>query len=385
MRIAFINTRSDAVGGSQIHVQHLSLALMRQGHDVRVFLGGHGRVTDALEASGVPFSSVTHLVRQVAPLTDFWGFCELRAALKAFRPDLVSTHTSKAGLLGRLAARSLGIPATFTAHGWSFTEGISAPARRLCAIIERSIAPLTAKIITVSEYDRRLALQYGIASPRQLVAIHNGVPDLAGDRRAEPWRARPRIVMVARFEPQKDHATLLEALSGLGHLDWELEFIGGGPLEAAGRSLCEALAISDRVTFLGPRADVAARLAHSQIFALITRWEGLPRSILEAMRAGLPVIASDVGGVAEQVLDGRTGYRVGRGDVAGVRSRLSELIASSELRTRMGHAGRKHYEQNFTFARMFERTIEVYQGLVSKPGFWGTLNDDMHELGEILR
>jgi len=132
------------------------------------------------------------------------------------------------------------------------------------------------------------------------------------------------------------------------------------------RSLAEELGISDRVVFSGQRRDVAERLAAADIFVLASRWEGFPRSILEAMRAGLPVAASDVGGSGESVVDGKTGYLVPREDPEALRTRLGELMASPDLRLQLGKAGRERYEKNFTFDAMYGKTLTVYKEVTGR-------------------
>jgi glycosyltransferase involved in cell wall biosynthesis len=260
-----------------------------------------------------------------------------------------------------MAGRSLGIPVIFTAHGWAFTPGVPQRDATVYRWIERVAAPLASKIITVSEFDRQLALTRGIASSDKVVTIHNGMPDIGQELRADPARTPVRLAMVARFEPQKDHATLFTALAGLRHEPWQLDLIGNGPLLSEAKSMTQRLELSDRVQFWGQRMDVDALLSKAQVAMLITNWEGFPRSILEAMRAGLPVIASAVGGIAESVRDGETGFTVVQGDVEGLRRRLKQLLSDPELRVRMGQAARRLYEQNFTLARTVDRTLAIYR------------------------
>jgi glycosyltransferase involved in cell wall biosynthesis len=125
--------------------------------------------------------------------------------------------------------------------------------------------------------------------------------------------------------------------------------------------------MTDRVEFLGNRSDVAEILSGAHIFALATHWEGLPISILEAMRAGLPVVASDVGGVREEVVEGETGFLVPRGDVRAASDRLGLLLADPTLRERMGSAGRRRYEDIFSLGRMLKKTLEVYRDALGDP------------------
>lgn len=125
--------------------------------------------------------------------------------------------------------------------------------------------------------------------------------------------------------------------------------------------LASSLGIAGKVLFSGACNDVSSRLAASDVFILISRWEGLPLTILEAMRAGLPVIASDVGGVAEAVQDGETGYLIKRDATGLLVERLGLLLADAEMRRRMGEAGRLRYESDFTFSLMLDKTIAVYE------------------------
>ncbi len=137
--------------------------------------------------------------------------------------------------------------------------------------------------------------------------------------------------------------------------------MGDGPRQAAVERRARELGLADRVPFRGHRDDVARRLARAQLFVLASRWEGFPRSILEAMRAGLPVVATDVGGVSESVAHGETGRLVPPGRPGELAGALEGLLASPDLRRSMGRAGRARYEERFTFDRMFEETLRVYE------------------------
>ncbi len=366
MRIVYLVTRSDSIGGALVHVRDLSAALLARGHEVTVLAGGEGVFTRQLQEMSVPFVSLGRLKREINPLQDMAAWREIYAALKELGPELISTHMSKAGLLGRLAGRALNIPVIFTAHGWAFTEGVPAVEGRIYRWAEKAAAPLAARIITVSRHDRELAKKYGVARAPRLVAVHNGVFDIDPKLLAEPGRPEPRLVMVARFERQKDHATLFKALSGLTDLPWELDLVGDGPLEGRMAGLAESLGLAERINFLGACSGVGEILSRAQIFLLISHWEGFPRSILEAMRAGLPVLASDVGGVRESVADGITGYVVPPRDSEALREKLWLLLSGAELRQRLGAAGRERYEQSFGFETMFENTLQVYREVLGR-------------------
>ena len=366
MRIVYIVTRADPIGGVQIHIRDLTAALQAQGHFPTVITSGSGPFVDQLRAQNTPTVVLRHLTQPIKPGQDLRALLEMRAVLGELRPDLVAAHSSKAGVLGRLAGRSLRIPVVFTAHGWNFTPGIPPLQAAMYRQIERLVGPLASKIITVSEYDRQLALDARIAAEDRVVTVYNGIPDIPLPPGADRGETPVRLVMVARFEPQKDHPTLLRALAGLQHLPWELNLVGNGPLLPQMESLAATLGISGRVRFLGQRIDVEQILARSQVSLLATNWEGFPLTILEAMRAGLPVVASSVGGIGEAIGEEETGYLVPRGDVEALRSRIERLLTDPALRVRLGARGRTRYEQHFTVAGFVTKTLAVYRDVLTE-------------------
>ena len=385
-RITFVVTRADDLGGAQVHVRDVSLALAAHGWDVHVLAGSRGPLSEALEHERITFQSLPHLVRPVRPGEDLRAGREIRTALREIGPDLVSLHSSKAGILGRLGAVGLGVPVLFTAHGWGFSSSTNSLTRRTFRLMERAMAPLADRIIAVSEADRELALKYRLATPSQVVAVHNGMPDVPPTLRARPADEPPHLVMVARFAPPKDHTLLVEALSDLQELDWHLSFVGDGPQEPEIRALVQRRGLEARISFLGFRKDVAELLAAAQAFILVSRSEAFPRSILEATRAGLPTIASDVGGIRESVLTERTGFVVPGGDREALREHLRVLLREPTLRSTMGDQARDLYEAKFTFDRMLARTVGVYESLLGRPlplsasSGWSRVEGDPTEL-----
>lgn len=367
MKIVYVLTQSDVLGGASFHVLDIAGAAQRVGHDVVILAGGHGVFHERARKMGLASKALDHLVREISPVTDARGILELRRHLKALGPDLVHVHSSKAGVSGRLAAKSLGIPAIFTAHGWAFTEGVSPRRRRVYRFIERCMARISSKIITVSEYDRRLALASGVAGEDMVQTIHNGIPALSGAP-GKPMSddAAVRLIMVARFHEPKDHQTLLKALNHVQTAAWRLELVGDGPLLMPARALSEALGLDDRVSFSGACDDVPERLAAADLFVLVSDWEGLPLSILEAMRAGLPVIASNVGGVSEALVDGETGFLVERKSVDQLADAISQLVASRALRERMGEHGKQRYARHFSVEQMVGQTLSLYREVAGR-------------------
>lgn len=357
-------TRADSVGGATIHVRDMAREMLERGHEARVFVGGSGQVTEQLAAAGVPFHSLTWLARALHPLRDMRAWLELRQELRAFAPDLVSAHTAKAGWLGRAAARAESIPSVYTPHGWAISDRISKAQGSIYTVAERIAAPWAQAIICVSESEKALALEKRVAPAGRLHVIHNGVRDIARGLRARPEAEPVRIVSVARFESPKDHLTLLRAAARLPGSGWRLDLVGEGPLLHEVQAEAQRLGLSHRVEFRGYQSNTAKILSEAGIFVLSSRSEGFPRSILEGMRAGLPVIASDIGGVREAVVDGESGLLVPAGDPGSLSSALRRLIESPGERQRMGSSGRLRYEERFAFECMFSSTFRLYATIV---------------------
>ena len=366
MKIAYLITRADAVGGASIHVRDLARAMLERGHQATVLVGGRGPVTEQLASAGVPFISLRWLERRIHPLRDLRALAEIVAALRALGPDLVSTHTAKAGWIGRAAARWLNIPSLYTPHGWSIGSRLSPRLGAIFSLAEKVAARWSAAIICVCEDEERLALSKRIAAAGKLLVVHNGVGDVAGELRARPAQAPVRICSIARFAPPKDHRTLLAALAALRSQPWELDLVGDGPLEAEMRHLVSALGLAGRVRFLGYVADPAPVLAGAQLFVLSSRSEAFPRSVLEALRAGLPVVASAVGGIGEAVTEGANGLLVPAGNPEPLAAALQRLLADAPLRESMGAAARAVYERRFRLEYMVDSTAAIYATLLGR-------------------
>jgi len=360
MRLLFVITRGDAIGGATIHVRDMASHLIADGHEALVLLGEGTQAAELLRARGVPFKQLRSLVRSPHPWHDVRALIALVREMRRFRPDLVSTHTSKAGFLGRMAARLLRLPVLYTPHCWSFADNF--PGARKYLLLEKLVAPLTTRFVAVSEWERQLGIERGVCKEDNSLTIHNGMPQVDNPL-AEPAKQPVELIMVGRFEEQKDHATLIEALAPLRGQDWHLTLIGDGPLRPTITEQVGKAGLAEQVSLPGYSNDIATLLCRCQVFILATLWESFPRSILEAMRAGLPVIASDVGGCAEAVEDGVNGSIVCPRDVEQLRARIQSLLEAPEMRVKMGKESRLRYERFFTFSRIYHQYLALYKEL----------------------
>lgn len=369
-RILYLVTRAER-GGAQTHVLDLACS-MRPDFEVSVATGEEGFLTEACRERAIPVYVLPHLQREVRPITDARGFGEIWQLIRKLRPDLLHLHTFKAGFLARLAGRILGIPSVYTIHAWLYgTAAVSRFSSALSGPCERLAARWCERIITVSRAGARIVRGHRIGSPSKLVTIHNGLPDCSEQALLSPTET-PVITMVARFIEGKDHDLLLRAFARIPKGP-RLRLVGDGPTRASVENLARELGIREQVDFLGNRDDVASLLATSDVFVLASRSEMLPISILEAMRAGLPVIASDVGGVGEAVTHNENGFLVPSGSVSALAQALIDLTTDYALRLRMGQAGRQRFTRQFLSSSMQERTRCIYRDVLLSLGRPGRL------------
>lgn len=371
MRILYVITRSER-GGAQSNV--LSLIKSRKSTDENfLFTGSIDSNTNKdfliSEAKKINKTKIFHvcpsLVAEISPILDVKTIIQLVQIINLHRPDIIHAHSSKAGTLARIAGYITKTPTVFTAHGWAFTDGAPFNRKAIAILTERISSHIGSRIISVSEYDTRLAHRWGICSLKQITTIENGIPDLIINKKTVKEK-NLRVVMTARFAMPKNQKNLIQAAALVNNV--ELLLVGDGPQLNAAKSLAYELGISDRVQFLGNRSDVPEILAQADAFALISDYEGFPISTLEAMRAALPVIVSDVGGAAESVMPGVTGFVVPKGDVQAIADALKILAEQPERRESMGIAGRARFLSRYQEKDMIDKTFRVYEEVLSERG-----------------
>jgi glycosyltransferase involved in cell wall biosynthesis len=347
------------VGGAQQYVCSLLPGLVDR-FDVVVAAHGQGPVREAAEAAGAPFVPLRHVRRPVRPFRDVLGLLELVRLFKRVRPDIVHLNSSKMGILGRLAAAISGVPIrVFTVHGWAFSwhTGVAAVLYRW---VERVMRRFTTCVIAVAHQQRAAGLRAAICSAVGTVVIPNGVEVGHLRPRPSPPAGPVRLVSVGRLAPPKDFATLVRALALLRPGSVRASLVGEGDELAALEAEAALLELGATVEFLGERRDVSVLLAAADVFVLSTRSEAMPLSVLEAMAAGLPVVASAVGGIPEVVVAGETGLLVTPGDPRALADALDLLVAHPDLRHHLGRGGRARVEEHFGLADCRRAHVELF-------------------------
>ncbi|MES3004298.1 MAG: glycosyltransferase family 4 protein [Pseudomonadota bacterium] len=358
MRVVLVITKGE-LGGAQTHVAELCRAL-RDRCQFLVLIGGgeHSPLGDALASLDIRVECIRALSNAVSASSLLASVRHIAERARFWRADLIHVHSAVAAVVGRIAGRLAAIPVVYTVHGFAFKPQVPA-LRRLCAFTgERLLAPFSSHVICVSSAERELALKLGMQGG-QVSVISNGVSDSA--IRAHPARTPATLVMVARMAPPKRHDLLLHALQVIQSRGGEPPrtlLAGGGPLLAKWRQAAGNLGL-DCVDFRGDIADVDATLARCQVFVLLSDHEGQPISVIEAMRAGLPVVASDLPGIRAQVTHGVEGLLT-RNDPAAIADVVERLVADPMLRARLGAAARQRFEREFSAAGMAEQVARVY-------------------------
>jgi glycosyltransferase involved in cell wall biosynthesis len=362
MRVVHVITKGD-VGGAQTHVVELAAAQLAAGLSVAVIAGTDGPAIARCRDAGADTAVAPSLGESRSRLWHRHALRDLRAAIAATRPDIVHAHSSNAGLLARIACRRLGVPCVYTAHGWPFQRGAAYAQRVQSLAAELVGGRLGDGVICLTEPEAERARRARVARRDRLWVIPNGLADVAPELvRHDRSDAAPGIVMVARFAPPKQQRELVDVMAGIVDLAWTLTFIGDGPeldeVRAHGRAV-----LGERVRFLGRRDDVTSVLAEQDIAVLWSRYEGMPISLMEAMRAGLCCVGSDLPGV--RMLFGDPPVGVVAADASELAVRLRELLDDGDERTRLGSLARCRFVEAFSAGALERATRAVYDTLLA--------------------
>jgi glycosyltransferase involved in cell wall biosynthesis len=388
LRVAHVITRLEP-GGAQRNTLHTVAHLARDQFRPELICGRGGELDADAQATGVPVTFVDSLVRPVDPLRDLQALVALTRALRRSRPDIVHTHSSKAGILGRLAARRARVPVIIhTVHGFGFHPGQWPPKRRMFVAAERVVARMTTHFVLVSEANRRQGLEMGLFRRERASLIRSGV-DLARYRDAHADREgmlrrwgipidAPLVGMVACLKPQKAPLDFVEVARRVSdaHPGCHFLLVGDGMLRVQVEEAAAAAGLGSRFHLPGWRDDVDRILKSLDVLVHTSRWEGLARVLPEALSAGVPVVVTRVDGASDVIRDGVNGYLVEPGQVGEMSARTEELLSDPALRRRMGEAGLENPSE-FEIEHMVRRQEELYLRLArgAVPGRWDAVQE----------
>lgn len=369
------------IGGTKRHLLALIRGLDRAQFDVEVAAPAvrseafdDVTFTDEVQQAGIRHHYIP-MRREISPVSDPACFLQLAALMAQGRYDLVHTHSSKAGFLGRLAAKVAHVPAVIhTPHGFYFLNQQRGPRRSFYLNLERLAGSATTRLIALSPTECSEAVDNRIIRPDKVALIENGIqlPKTSGSAAIAALRssiapaARHLVGTVARFTPQKsplDFVRMAEALVRLVP-GTEVVWCGDGELRAEVEGLAQELGIADRMHLLGYRTDVLDVMACMDIFVLTSIWEGLPYTVLDAMALEKPVVATAAVGTRDIVEDGVTGLLTPVGDPQSTARAVASLLTNPELAQSMGCEGKQLLLRRYSQEAMVKRTGQLYLDLV---------------------
>jgi glycosyltransferase involved in cell wall biosynthesis len=373
------------VGGPSLHVSYLTRELDLRGYETTLVAGRvgeeEGSMSYVAEELGVEPLYVPELQRAISPAPDLGAVLRLRSLIRELRPHIIHTHTAKAGAVGRAAALAAGrrrppvVVHTFHGHvlrGY-FDPATTAFFRQL----ERRLARITDALVAVSPQVRDDLVRLGVAPANRFAVIRLGLdleqrtaapPDARQRLREELGIPEDRFVVgwLGRMTEIKRADDLIRALASLRRrgAEADLLLVGDGPLRPMLTQLADALGVLEHTHFVGYRSEVGEIYAAVDAFGLTSANEGTPATIIEAQAAGLPIVSTDVGGVADIVRDGETGILTLPGDVEAIADGLARLAGDSDLRRRMGAAGRERVVGRYSVPRLVDDIDRLYRTLL---------------------
>ena len=371
IRVLLVITRLE-LGGAQRVVLHTARALDRERFEVGLAWGpGDLLDEDAESIDDLELFPIASLLRRIAPIDDLKALSSLRKTKRRFSPDVVHTHSSKAGILGRMAARIEAVPAiVHTVHGFGFTPLQKAPVRFVFKSAEKMLARVTDHFVMVSESDRRRAAEMGMVPRDRSTVIRAGIDLSRFSGHGDGKSARrllgvppdvPLITQIGNFKAQKAPLDFVRVAAAVGKRFPESWFlmVGDGPLRESAKELARSLEIGDRLVFSGWRDDIPDVLAATTVSVLTSRHEGLPCSVVESLAAGVPVVATAVDGTVEVLRSGVNGFLAPAGDVAALTDGVRAVLEDPVLRDRLVTSATIGLEE-FDRDLMVRREEELY-------------------------
>jgi glycosyltransferase involved in cell wall biosynthesis len=372
IRVLHIITRLDVGGSAENTV--ISATRLPRAEFASSLISGRTvdpppRLAETLRDAKVPCFEVPHLRRPVGVANDCRALWQVWRLIRTLRPDIVHTHSSKAGFIGRVAARLAGSPhILYTPHGHIFQGYFPAPVTRSFVLLERLAARWTDRIITLTDAEADQHLALGIGRPGQFLTIPSGI-DLDAVVAAVPARLvadGPAIGTVARLVPIKGHAHLLDAAPDILRQcpAARFVFVGDGETRSSLEAQAQRLGVGDRVLFTGFRDDVPSLLAGMDVVVLPSLNEGMGRVLVMAMALGKPIVATRVGGVPELLADGAAGRLVPPGEAAALADAVCGLLRDPGQATALGEVARRRAGR-YSASAMVESLAQAYRDVMA--------------------
>ncbi len=371
------------IGGAQENTMYTAAMLNKERFSVEILsgpqTGSEGSLIEEVRSRGVPLTIFPDLVRQVSPFHDLRALSQMARFIRRGKFQIVHTHSSKAGILGRMAARLAGTPViVHTVHGWSFHDYMSPTVRQIYMLLERWMASFTTTLIAVTKRDIDKGLQAGIGAPDDYHLIRSAIPlDEFDPARYDRCAIRQELGIptdavvignVGRFSQQKNPLEWIRVAGSVARSHPQTRFllVGDGPLRGEVESSLMQENLAGRTVLTGLRRDTPRLLAAMDVFMLTSLWEGLPRVLPQALSMGIPVLANKVDGIEEAVQEGISGYLCEPGNIELMAERCKRLVDHPEIRQEMGIRGRRLARDEFDLNSMIADIETLYNRLLER-------------------
>ncbi|SHE83394.1 glycosyltransferase family 4 protein [Clostridium fallax] len=368
-KVAQVITLSE-MGGAQKHVYLLSKALKEKGFSVDVIASKGGDLQNKVEDLDINFIDAPYMVREISPLKDLKNILYLRNLFKENNYDIVHCHSSKAGLVARIAARLAKVPTiVYTAHGFVFNEPMSNFKKNIYIAIEYIGSKFGKKIIAVSEKDYNCAKKYNLGTEKDLYCIGNAIEEVDFNLLKDKKEMKRELGidddtfvlgMVSNFYETKGHRFLIEGLKKLYDEGYNFYtvFAGEGLLFDEMKEKAKGY---EKIKFLGYRKDNLNVINTFDAFILSSVKEGMPYVILEAMSLKKPVIATKVGALPKMIKNKENGLLIDEGDSSKIYTVLKDVLDNKYNLKEIGENGKKYVDENFSFESFIDKILKVYK------------------------
>jgi glycosyltransferase involved in cell wall biosynthesis len=359
------------LGGAQKVALYCAGSLNKENFETFI-ISGMGGYLDREVFGKFKIYQLNNLIRKISIVKDFKALIDIYSILKKEKPDIVHTHSSKAGILGRIAAKLAGIKfIVHTIHGYGFNDTQNILIKYFYIFLEKFCAKFSNKLIAVSKKDIETGVKYKIAKEENFVLIRAGIdtefyknyiPKLELKKSLNISENKKLVTMVAPFKPQKNIFDFVCACKIVAEKNPDVFFVlvGDGTQRKDIESLIKKLGLEKNFFLLGWRTDIAEILKSSDIFVLTSLWEGLPCSIIEAMCCGKPVVANNVGGVNEVVKDGKTGFLIEKLDYRLTAQKINILLENVQLSKSFSENAKNFITQEFNIDFNTRQHEELY-------------------------
>ncbi|MDK2678972.1 glycosyltransferase family 4 protein [Vibrio vulnificus] len=360
MKILHIITRSDTVGGAQKYILETSRQFLNDGHEVSVMAGGSGVFYNAIDALGANYIEMNTMMREVSFFNDFKTALKIRAKVMDINPDVVLVHSAKAGLLSRLALAFSRFKVIYIAHGWSHIRISSGVTFKTYCLIESVLSRLCKVVVCISKSDFDYAIDKVGISEGKLELIYNGVPEPLVSYAGVSQNDAINMLTITRFQEPKDFETLLSALNMVRDYPWFLNVLGDGETLAYYKAQVVELELSHKIRFLGFKKELGSYYEECDVVILISKSEGLPLALLEAMSYRKFLVASSVGGIPELIDDEYNGYLIPDRDYEYLADRFRVIfgLSKEELLAR-GECSYLKYKESFNIEKTISKLYEA--------------------------